>query len=275
MKIGEGEYRLCLLDTNIYSELAKDAPRYFAGLRAVLGESGWLLCFSPYSLYELRAKPAVYEKFVDIFDVFPCAVLKNEGQLFEAEQEAYLTRDEVDPLLVGFSFFNKEKGTNLRSLLTRVFEDETTLAREAEWPALKLELLDRWQELRKNYPPKGRWYQLHEARPFAKLGTIQQVAHRDPAWARGLRGQGEKLRWDGFPSIAMTLLTVFFRLYEPRNRRPVPQDVFDVLISTPTPYVDVVVTENMQAEILRKARKVFPTVRDVDAYTLRDLRGAA
>jgi hypothetical protein len=72
----------------------------------------------------------------------------------------------------------------------------------------------------------------------------------------------------------MTLLTVFFRLYEPRNRRPVPQDVFDVLISTPTPYVDVVVTENMQAEILRKARKVFPTVRDVDAYTLRDLRGA-
>ena len=75
-----------------------------------------------------------------------------------------------------------------------------------------------------------------------------------------------------FPSVSMTLLTVFFRLYEPRNRSPEAQDVFDVLIATPTPYLDVVVTEAMQAQILAKARKVFDPLKSVDVYTLRDLR---
>lgn len=70
----------------------------------------------------------------------------------------------------------------------------------------------------------------------------------------------------------MTLLTVFFRLYEPQSRKAVPQDVFDVLISTPTPYVDVVITEGMQAEILRKAKRVFEPIRHVQVYTLRDVR---
>ncbi|MEX2527038.1 MAG: hypothetical protein WEA09_05310 [Gemmatimonadota bacterium] len=274
MKLGGGEYLLCALDTNIYSELSKDPRTYFAGLRAVLGDRPWLLCFSPYSLFELRAAPAIYERFLDIFDVVPCAILKNEEQLFTAEQGVYPAWQNVDPLLFGFSSLNRPKGMNLRNLLTLVFEQDETIAREEEWPSLKVELLQNWRDLKKNYPPKGRWYQLHEARDFARRATLQQIACRDGAWVRELKRRGERLQWEAFPSVAMTLLTVFLRLYEPMGRTGVPQDVFDVLISTPTPYVDVVITEGMQAEIVRKAGKLFPPIQKVRVHTLQDLRQA-
>lgn len=273
LQIGENQYRLCGLDTNIYSELVKDPPTYFAGLRRVLG-SDFLLCFSPYSLFELRAKPEVYHRFVEIFDTFPCAILKNEQQLFEEEKKHHPEPADVDPMLFGFSFVNRSRGTNLRNLLPQVFENAETQERERSWPGLKMELLSNWMELKKNYPPKGRAYQLPEAAEFARKATVQQIAFRAPEWARVTRASGEPVRWQAFPSVIMTMLTVFFRLYEPRGRKPVPQDVFDVLISTPTPYLDVVVTENMQANVLSKAKKIFPQIRDVEVYALRDLRQA-
>jgi hypothetical protein len=275
LKIGNGEYLLCALDTNIYSELSKDPQRYFAGLRVLLGDDPWLLCFSPYSLFELRAAPAIYKRFLEIFDVFPCAILKNEEQLFDAERAAYPSWQNVDPLLFGFSVLNRPKGTNLRSLLTLAFEEAGASQREADWPSLKKELLSEWLSLKRNYPPKGRSYQLHEGLEFARRATLQQVGRRNSAWVGELKKKGEPLRWEAFPSLAMTLLTVFLRLYEPQGRTAVPQDVFDVLISTPTPYVDVIITERMQAEIVRKAGKVFPPARRARVHTLQDLREAA
>lgn len=274
LQIGENTYRLCGLDTNIYSEIAKDPRTHLAGLWEVMGAGDFLMCFSPYSLFELRAKPDVYEDFIDIFDVFPCAILKNEEQLFEEEQDHYPDPDAVDPMLFGFSFVNRSRGTNLKNLLDVVFRDQKTLERERSWPALKRELLNDWIDLKANYPPKGRSYQLPEAAAFGKKASLQHISLRAPDWVRSKRMSGERVRWDAFPSVVMTLLTVFFRLYEPKGRKAVPQDVFDVLISTPTPYLDVVVTENMQANILSKAKKIFPRIRAVEVHTLRDLRDA-
>lgn len=207
-----------------------------------------------------------------IFDVFPCAILKNEEQLFYEERDAYPDPTGVDPLLLGFSFMNRSKGTNLSNLLKAVFREPSSRQREKEWPELKVSLLKDWLDLKKNYPPKGRRYQLPEAAEFARKATFQHVAFRDAAWLRELTSKREPFRWTAFPSVAMTLLTVFFRLYEPQGRKAVPQDVFDVLISTPTPYLDVVITENMQAEIIRKAKRVLAPIRNVEVYTLRDIR---
>lgn len=271
MRIGNNDYSLVLLDTNLFSRLSIDPRTYLEALNRLVGNRMVLLCFSPYSLYELRRAPAIYAAFLDVFDVYPCAILKSEEMIFQDERASYDSGESINPLLFGFSFLNTKRGTNLRNLTEVVFAHPDTAQRELDWPALKIELLSDWLRLKRNYPPKGRTYQLPEAREFARITTLQQIAYRAPEWVAELRGRGEKVDVRKFPSVTMTLLTVFFRIYEPANRKPVPQDVFDVLISTPAPYLDIVITEKMQAEIYGKARKIFPAISQLEVFTLRDL----
>ena len=271
MRIGNNDYSLVLLDTNLFSRISVEPRTYLEALKRLVGDRLALLCFSPYSLFELRHAPAIYAAFLDVFDLYPCAILKNEGMLFEDERASYYSGQSIDPLLFGFSFLNTKHGTNLRNLTAVVFADPDTAKRELDWPTLKIELLSDWLRLKRNYPPKGRTYLLPEAKEFARITTLQQIVYRAPEWATELRGRGEKVDVRKFPSVTMTLLTVFFRIYEPVKRKPVPQDVFDVLISTPAPYVDIVITEKMQAEIFRKAKKIFPAISQLEVYTLRDL----
>lgn len=275
MQIGSGEYRLCGIDTNIYSDLLKEPRTYLPALTRLLSEAPTLLCFSPYTLYELRARPDLFAKFVSLFDLFPCAVLKNEEMLVAEETAAYETGDRIDPLLFGLSYLNKSRGTNLRNLIEVVFAKPTIAQRETEWPSLKGELLRKWIGLRENFPPKGRAYTLSEAKEFARRVTIQQVAEREPIFYRRMAESRKKVEASRFPSLMMSTLGVFFRLYEPVGRQPRPSDVFDVLISAPTPYLDIVVTEMMQCEIVRKTRRLMPSLSRVRMYSLRDVRNAA
>ena len=275
IRIGNNEYRLCGLDTNILSEVSKYPDRFLRSILRSLSPAGHILCFSPYSLFELRRQEEVYSAFLDLFDVYPCAMLKNEEQLFEAEHQAYPVPDSVQPIAVGFSALNRGRGLNLKNLLGVVFEREETVKRELEWPTLQKELLADWLALKPNFPPRGKTYLLTDASRFAREATRQHIVFRTPEWCNSLRIQGKAPKISAFPSVQMTLLSVFFRLYEPRGREPVPQDVFDVLISTPSPYLDVVITEAMQASILNKARKILSAIRDLEVYTIRDLRGSA
>jgi hypothetical protein len=70
-------------------------------------------------------------------------VLKNEEQLAEDELAAYPTGEGIDPSLVGFSFFNKAKGTNLRNVLEIVHQMPEIQWREKEWSTLNRLLKNR------------------------------------------------------------------------------------------------------------------------------------
>jgi hypothetical protein len=275
LRINDRDYRLCGLDTNILSEVSKEPNRNLSSLLQIVPPSDHILAFSPYSLFELRRRDDVYCAFVELFDAYPCVMLKNEEQLFNDEREHYPNPDDVEPVVFGFSALNRERGLNLRELLKVVFEQEEILRRESEWPDLQGELLAQWLAMKGNFPPKGRTYQLPDASRFEREATRQHIALRAPDWVQELRGRRETPKVPAFPSVRMTMLSVFFRLYEPMGRKGVPQDVFDVLISTPSPYLDVVVTESMQASILAKARKVFSAIRHLQVFTIRDLRSHA
>ena len=69
----------------------------------------------------------------------------------------------------------------------------------------------------------------------------------------------------------MILWTLFYRFYLPA-RKPVEQDVFDILIGSPAPYLDAVVTEKHQAEIYRQVKTLEPAIGHLQVYTLSDLR---
>jgi hypothetical protein len=258
------------IDTNVISEVLRDQDGARRGFIARFA-TGHIPCFSVYSMFELRQRPDIYEQFLEFFDVYPCMMLKNEEQLFDDELAAYPTAAGIDPAIWAFSYFNTPRGTNLKNLMEITFENPDILRREQEWPNTKLDLLARWMALKANYPPKGSTYIAPEGIPFVKKATLQNTAERAPDWAREMQDSGEAISSAAFPSIKMTLWTVFFRLYVAR-RQPKPQDVFDVLISTPAPYLDAVVTEKHQAEIYRQVKKLDHIIDHLSVHTLRDLR---
>jgi len=56
------------------------------------------------------------------------------------------------------------------------------------------------------------------------------------------------------------------------KKKVFPNDAMDVKISCIMPYMDAVITENFQANVYKKARKLIPKLNKLEIYTLKDIR---
>lgn len=253
------------------SDVVREPGSARASLLSMVG-GGYVPCFTVFSLFELRRRPKIYEAFLDFFDLCPCILLKGYDELFEAELAAYPDSGSVDPVVLGFSPLNRDKGTNLRALLERAFAEADTIQRERAWPQLKQTLLSGWLDLKPNYAPKGSRYTGDDGRTFVDITSLQAIAERNLEWFRSQTQQNLAIDTSAFPSIRLTLWTVFFRLYVYGDRSAEIQDVFDVLISTSSPYLDAVVTEKHQANIYEHVKRHDTAIRKLEVLTLKDLR---
>ena len=269
LRLNGHDYRLIGLDTNVISEIVREPGRMRSGFLSHFSP-GCLPCFTVYSTFELRRRPDLYAQFLDFFDVLPCGVLKSEDQLFADELAAYSSGEEIDPTLVLFSPLNRPTGTNLRNVMDVNFKNKAVLRRERKWLGLKSKLIRDWLALKANFPPKGESYTAEEGDAFVEKATRQRVQYLAPDWARARDTEGEQIRCAAFPSSRMILWTLFYRFYL-ANRTPETQDVFDVLISSPAPYLDAVVTEKHQAEIYKQVARRDPALSRLQICTLADL----
>ena len=89
---------------------------------------------------------------------------------------------------------------------------------------------------------------------------------------RIVRKRKEAVRIDAFPSLKATMYTVWHKFYADRTRTPSASDAFDIIISSATPYVDAIITENHQAEALRKTKRFDEFIQDLLVFTLKDSR---
>jgi len=76
---------------------------------------------------------------------------------------------------------------------------------------------------------------------------------------------------DSFPSIKMTAFTVFYKFYTD-ERRPQESDPFDIIISSVLPYVDTVITEKHQADVLKKIKLQDKFIESLEVLRLKDLQ---
>jgi len=202
-------------------------------------------------------------------------MVKGYDELFEAELAAYPNPGAVDPVVMAFSPLNRDKATNLRALLERAFSETNTIQRERDWPQLKADLLASWVDLKPNYAPKGARYTGDDGPTFVQIVSLQAIAERNLGWFRQQTLQQLEIDTAAFPSIRMTLWTVFYRLYVYGDRKAETQDVFDALISTSAPYLDAVVTEKHQANIYEQVRKHDEALKHLEVLTLADMRRQA
>jgi hypothetical protein len=187
--------------------------------------------------------------------MIPCAILKGHEHLLAEEVDCYPDPSRVEPVLAAFVGVRGFPGHQLKDWLLAGFSDASILERERSWNAAQQSIVDGIRSLVANFPPKGTSYTAGELRDFIEMAGFAQVAQRQGTFVSEKVAAGEAVSMDAFPSVKANTYTVFYKFYADRTRQPSFSDAFDIIISCAIPHVDAIVTENHQAEALRKASR--------------------
>lgn len=269
--LGEREVPLCLLDTNAVSEMVnhpEGAGRNF--LSWAMQSLQHVPCFSPFTLLELRQSPSVFKRFIEMFRVLPCVLLKGYDQLFEEEIETYPDPRGIDPCALAFTPLGG-LGNHLENL-PALLDSPEIIELERHWNEGRQEILDGMISLVPNYPPDGNSYSRSEILGFIEIAGFSQIGLRHRQFAEAVLAQERAVNMDAFPSLKASLYTVFHKFYVDKNRKGSRSDAFDILISAGAPYVEAIVTERHQADVLRKVGRFDRFIADLQVFTLRDFR---
>jgi hypothetical protein len=264
-------YRLCLLDTNAVSEVVK---RPDLGVQAILERflpTEYLPCVSVFTVHELRRRSDVYEAFLELLSALPCMFLKGYEQLFQEEAELYPNPASIDPSLLSPYQIDLPPGMTRRGALAHIFSTAQFRRGERKWRRGQASILDGMLRHVRNFPPdRSGHYTPRMIAEFVRRVSASQIAMRAPRFldSRGLTEDTVDVA--AFPSVKMMTYTVFYKFY-PDRRKASDSDVFDIIMSAALPYVDAVVTERHQLEVLRKTKRQDPFVAHVAGFSLAQL----
>jgi hypothetical protein len=264
------QYELCLLDTNVISEIVKHPNQVFRKFLEIFEPGKFIPCFSLFSVLELRQKPEIYNLFLELYSIYPCIFLKNIDQLFEDELNAYPNPNEVSPILIASIGELAKPNEKFKDILKLTFSNSKILENENRWNKSKSEILESMLNYVKNYPPKQNKYTQKEIRLFLDIVGFEQIALRAPRFANEIIRNGQIVSIDAFPSIKMIAYTTFFKFYTDQ-RQPILSDPFDIIISSALPYVDAVITESHQAEVIKKIQKLDGFINRVEIHKLKEI----
>jgi hypothetical protein len=270
-----GEHPVCLLDTMAVSEMVKRPQGLFRHFLEWSHDGPILIpCFTIYTLMELRRKPDLFGEFIERFDGYPCGMAKGYMELMEEEAGAYPDPSRIEAC--GLVFLPAPLGgegnrlSNLPSLLDRPEHRKA----ERQWNKAAPQIVEGMASLVRNYPPdNGTAYTQAEVKSFMQMVSIPQlIDHGHKQLVKRELDEDRLVDLDAFPSLKAMTYTVFHKFYADRNRKPLDSDTFDVLTSSALPYVEAFVTENHQAEVIRKTNRRDDFLGHLDVLALRDFR---
>lgn len=264
-------YALCLLDTNIISELLNNHQDELKAFLDDFGPSSYAPCFTIYNIIELHRRKDLYKKFLNFFSIYPCFLLKPYNALFEEELNNYSEDSSISPILKSFTPIKKNNMDHFESFLNYTFSKYDIKRSIDNWRDEEHEILANWLGNRKIFSPSKQVPNSTDAQKYIKQAGIQTVINHNPIEAGKLINNGIIIDIDRFPSIKVMLYSQYYRLFDP-HWTPRPQEVTDILIMGSAPYVDCILTEKFQAEILKKVKNKVIGLEQVDIKTLKNLR---
>jgi hypothetical protein len=272
----QGEYPLCLLDTMAVSEMVKRPEGMFRHyIEWAHGRPTLLVpCFTVYTVMELRRKPDLFRQFIQQFESYPCALLKGYMELLEEEAARYPDPSLIDVWSIAFLPAPLGGEGNRLANLTWMLDLPEYAERERQWNDDAPKIVEGMASLVRNYPPtSGSAYTQKEVEAFQLMASLPQLAdHGHGDLVAGELAAGREVDLDAFPSLMAMTYTVFHKFYSDTDRKPLHSDAFDVLTASVLPYVEAVITEAHQAEVISKTKQRDGFLAPLEVYTLRDFR---
>jgi hypothetical protein len=264
-------YQLVLLDTNALSDIVKNKKK--EGLRFVteFDAGGYAPCFTSYSLFEIHRNEEAYTSFLKFFSVYPSFILKPHSVILEDEKAAYDTDKNVSALLFAFSPVGKNPSHDLRDFIDIHFSKPENIELKENWKEDERSIMESWMEQKKNFDATSDDANKEDAETYVNKVLFEQLCQRFPAFVRQELNKKIIPDSDKFPSLQVILYSQYYRIFD-KNRKINPSDVTDVRIMAATPYVDVVITENYQAEVFKKFKAKVPLLTELRVVRVGDLR---
>jgi len=258
-------YKIILIDTCIVSEMLKRKGNLSKNIFSKILDHRYP-CFSFDTIIELKRAPKVYEEFIDVFSFLPAFILKNSVLLIEEEILNYGNPKVIDPVIT-ILHRNPKKAENfdVKAFLNSHLTKEYLEKNQEEYKMALESMLD----LRNGYPPKNGNYTLKEIEEFVELVTYKQLVVRDKSWCQDMLNKKKTIYAEKFPSIQIMCYLAFYKFYI-NNRKPKLSDVTDLLIATSYPYIDEVITEKNQSEMVRQIQKKHKFCNNLTTYTIKD-----
>ena len=273
IEINNNSYKLGLLDTCIISEILNNPLDEMQSFFKKITETDSMIlpCITMWSVLELRSRVELYQKFKEFFSVIPFCMLKTPDAILNDEFNNYPYWNKINPILFSFSML-RPKEESLEYFLKKIFSQPEVISAEKNWKyKWKKDALRSILSLKKNFVSINKNLNADDAKKFINEALPQYVISHNLTWAKNKINRKEEIIFDAFPSAKAGLYTVFYRFYV-ANRVPEIQDIFDILINNVVPYVDYVITENLQADILRKIKKSDTQFSHLEINTIKNLR---
>ncbi len=263
------QYGLVLLDTNALSEFLLAPNEWCPLLYKKYFLNGMIPSYSAFSVVEVTSRPEVLEKFVEILSVLPSIMLDGYDSIFRKEVDNYETGRRPSPTLIAPSAVHAPE-LNPQQRTLKLFELVGLDSKSKQWKNDVQTILDGMLRLKGNYPPSnGTTYSITDIQNFVEIVSKQQVQERDPCFLQRIGGTVEQIDISQFPSITIMTLIVFYKFYLDR-RRPTQSDVFDIIISSILPYVDVVITEAWMRNTIATIQRRHGYLPNLKALSMAD-----
>lgn len=223
------------------------------------------------NVVELKPYDDIYNKFLDFFDIMPCVMFYPPKIIFEQEYNVYVGHTKqvlgLEVMRVSSPFF-KNKKLMLRNVLNETW-NEIGAAVETMINDLP-EVSKSWMNQRLYSDVKARLDKNYDVTSMAYyLSKEKEAVMRDLLnWGISYEGDIDMTKFPG----ARLMEYAQYKKVHGTKKEITKNDAMDVTISCIVPYVDAVITEASMAEIFRQSRGHIPQMRNVEIYTLRDIR---
>lgn len=285
-------YQLCLLDTNVISEIVKNKNNMARNfIKNIVLDENYVPCFCIESILEIRKKAEVYDKFLEIFSVIPIFLLKQYGSLINQEISGCISNSK-SILLNSFSVLGKDKSSDIKYFFQSMFDDPEFIEIESNWRKQIQDYKNKWAKNKRDlqkvflnpdrneqfisrlsteygYFPKNflKYYNLSTAKHYVNIAgkdVIQETLNLpDKRYLPDI---------DNFPMLKTSLFLQYFHLFDP-SREIKLNDIVDIIIVSPAPMCEMVITDKNQASILSKIKNEIPGLQSTSIMTIKNLRG--
>jgi len=265
-------FRLAYIDTNVVSEVSKRMEPERSALINLFASERIAPCYSTLSVIEIMEKQDLFRDYHECFGILPSLLVKGHDQLAEEEIKSYPDPIGIDPVICSVWGLRDPHITDPREKLKKLIALSGADRQRDIWKRDIPVILNGMLSLVPNYPPAGDKYTKKEIKEFVRLINYQHLALQFPSFIKTLESNGQTFDIDAFPSLKMRAFSTFYRFYDNKQRKSKDSDVFDILMSSVIPYIDIAYLEGDQAEILRKIKRIDPFISKLEVKTLADLR---
>jgi len=273
IEVNGNKYKLLLLDTNALSNLLKDSKKWIKYIDSKFSIAKTVICYSAFTLCEITRRKDLFVKYIELFSIFPSAILDGFDSIYKKELENYdKSNSKISPIVILPYALRDDTIKSPQEKLRKVIEISGFHSKSDYWINSRKSILDNIISLKDNFKSSGSKFIKKEIEEFVYYSTLQQIILRNMNFANNIvKVRKEEMDVYRFPSIISTSYVVFYKFY-PDKRKPVASDIIDIIISSLLPYVDYFITEGHLNEIVNRMQKIHSYLPDLKSYSIRDIK---